>query len=88
LKHSPCRNIIGGFFIHIKYKKLNLEGYHALHKKPPGRSMIRKKDLLWALRAASSSFELPAPTPLPPTVSPPAKVSAALTTKIVIITFF
>jgi hypothetical protein len=73
----------GSFFI-SSTKKWNLEGCHALHKKPPGRCKIGKKDLLWAFWAASSSFELPAPPPLSPPVSPLAKVSAAMTSKIVL----
>ncbi len=52
------------FFI-TSLKKWNLEGYYAFHKKPPRRSKIRKKNLLWILWAASSSYELPAISPLP-----------------------
>jgi hypothetical protein len=39
--------------------KLDLEGYYAFNEKPPGRSEIRKRNLLWLLWAASSSCELP-----------------------------
>jgi hypothetical protein len=39
--------------------KLDLEGYHAFNEKPPERSKIRKRNLVWLLWAASSSYELP-----------------------------
>ncbi len=53
------------FFI-TSNKKYNLEGSYAFHKKPPRRSKIWEKNLLWILRAASSSYELPAlPPPFP-----------------------
>jgi hypothetical protein len=45
--------------------KLDMKGYYAFNEKPPGRSKIRKINILWILRAASSSYELPGPTPLP-----------------------
>jgi hypothetical protein len=52
-----------------------LEGYHASHKKLPERSKIKKKYILWAIGAASSSFELLDPLPPPLSASSPAKVS-------------
>jgi hypothetical protein len=64
------------FFI-TSNKKWNLEGSYAFPKKPPRRSKIwRKKNLLWILQAASSSYELPA-LPPSPHVATPAKVSTA-----------
>jgi hypothetical protein len=69
------------FFI-TSNKKYNLEGSYAFHKKPPRRSKIRKKNSLWILWAASSSYELPA-LPLPSLhVATPAKFSTAATAKI------
>jgi hypothetical protein len=50
--------------------------------KPPGRSKIWEKDLLWILRAASSSYELPALPPLSPHVATPTRVFSAATAKI------
>jgi hypothetical protein len=44
-------------FFTLKYLKLDLEGYYAFNEKPPGRYKIRKTNLLWLLRAASSSYE-------------------------------
>jgi hypothetical protein len=70
------------FFI-TSNKKWNLEGSYAFHKKPPGRSKIRGKNLLWLFRAASSSYELPALLPPYPQVAIPAKVSTAATAKII-----
>jgi hypothetical protein len=70
------------FFI-TSNKKLNLEGSYAFHKKPPRRSKIWKKNLLWILRAASSSYELPALPPPSPHVETPAKVSTAPMGKII-----
>jgi hypothetical protein len=63
-------------------KKLNLEGSYAFHKKPPRRSKIREKNLLWILWAASSSYELPALPPPSQHVATPAKVSTAPIEKI------
>ncbi len=70
------------FFI-TSNKKWNLEGSYAFHKKPPRRSKIwRKKNLLWILWAASSSYELPA-LPSPSLhVATPGKVFKATKTKI------
>jgi hypothetical protein len=69
------------FFI-TSNKKLNLEGSYDFHKKPPRRSKIWEKNLLWILWAASSSYELPAPPPPSPHVATPANVSTATKTKI------
>jgi hypothetical protein len=61
--------------------KLDMKGYYAFNEKPPRRSKIRKRNILWILRAASSSYELSAP-PLPPQpVATPAKVSRPLQQK-------
>jgi hypothetical protein len=70
------------FFI-TSNKKYNLEGSYAFHKKPPRRSKIWKKNLLWILWAASSSYELPALPPPSPPVATPAKVSTAPMEKII-----
>ncbi len=43
---------------------------------------IWEKDLLWILRAASSSYELPALPPLSPHVATPTRVFSAATAKI------
>jgi hypothetical protein len=40
-----------------------------------------EKDLLWILRAASSSYELPALPPLSPHVATPTRVFSAATAK-------
>jgi hypothetical protein len=69
------------FFI-TSNKKLNLEGSYAFYKKPPRRSKIWKKSLLWILWAASSSYELPALPPPSLHVATPAKVSTAPIEKI------
>jgi hypothetical protein len=61
------------FFI-TSNKKWNLEGSYAFHKKPPRRFKIWKKNLLWILWAASSSYELPALPSPNPHVAAPAKV--------------
>jgi hypothetical protein len=61
--------------------KLDMEGCYAFNEKPPRRSKIRKRNLLWILRAASSSYELPAPSPPPQPVATPAKVSKPLQPK-------
>ncbi len=53
------------YFFITSNKKWKLEGSYAFHKKPPGRSKIRRENLLWILWAASSSYELPALPPLP-----------------------
>jgi hypothetical protein len=59
-----------------------LEGSYAFHKKPPRRSKIWEKNLLWILWAASSSYELAALPPPSPHVATPAKVSTAPIEKI------
>jgi hypothetical protein len=69
------------FFI-ASNKKWNLEGSYAFHKKPPRRFKIWKKNLLWILWAASSSYELPALPSPNPHVAAPAKVFTATKTKI------
>jgi hypothetical protein len=90
LKHSYCINIIGGFFFSYQVQKIEF-GRLSYPPQEAAWKMQNKekrfKDLLWAFRAASSSNELPAPPPLPPPVLPLAKVSAAITSKIVFITF-
>jgi hypothetical protein len=63
------------FFI-TSNKNWNFKGSYAFHKKPPRRSKIWKKNLLWILWAASSS---PPPSPH---VATPTKVSTAATAKI------
>jgi hypothetical protein len=62
-------------FFTSNIKKLDLEGYYAFTEKPPERPKIRKRNLLWLLRAASSSYELPAPHPPPQPVATTAKIS-------------
>jgi hypothetical protein len=58
-----------------------MKGYYAFYEKLPRRFNIRKRNILWIFRAASSSYELPAP-PLPPQpVATPAKVSKPLQQK-------
>ncbi len=43
-----------------------MKGYYAFNEKPPGRSKIRKRNILWILRGVSSSYELhSSPTSLP-----------------------
>jgi hypothetical protein len=59
-----------------------LEGSYAFHRKPPRRSKIWEKNLLWILWAASSSYELPALPPPSPHVATPAKISTAPIEKI------
>jgi hypothetical protein len=44
---------------------------------------MEKKNLLWILQAASSSYELPALSPPSPHVATPAKVSTAPMEKII-----
>jgi hypothetical protein len=69
------------FFI-TSNKKLNLEGSYAFYKKPPRRFKNLEKSLLWILRAASSSYELPALSSPSLHVATPAKVSTAPIEKI------
>jgi hypothetical protein len=69
------------FFI-TSNKKRSLEGSYAFHNKPPGRYKLWKKNLLWTLRAASSSYELPALPPPSQHVATPAKIFTAVTAKI------